>query len=235
MAQVRFQMPAFRTATSVLIALMIAVSVMVRVVPSLAPYIVFIPSSVLTVPWSVLTYGFVATDPVGVIFGALILYSIGGQLETVWGTRRFVLFSIGATALAAVATALVALVWSTAREVPYPGSSVMTGALWVAYGLWVGPRQANFWGLPMTGNQLAALGAFFVALNAIFSHPILMLPSAFALLFAYLASRGYTPANAWLRFRSWSLSRQLARRSNHLKVVSGDKRNMPNDSDRFLH
>ena len=234
----RLQLPQFRSASSVLTALMVGASVIGALVPAARFALVFVPGMVIDAPWSiltVLTYGFVATDPLGVIFGALILWSIGGALENAWGSRRLVIFAVGSTALAALATLLVSLLVTSLQRYPYAGSTVMTGALWVAYGLWIGTRQANFWGLPVTGNQLALIGVGFVVLNGAFNGWALEVPSAFAILFAYMAARGLTPGNAWLRVRSWQLSRQLNRRSSHLKVVSGDKRNMPNDSDRYLH
>ena len=42
----------------------------------------------------------------GVIFGALILWSIGGALEQTWGPRKLLIFSLGVTTLAALLTAL---------------------------------------------------------------------------------------------------------------------------------
>ncbi len=214
---------------------MVVVSVLVALVPKLGPFVEFAPLHFLFTPWTALTYGFVANDPIGVIFGVLIMLGLGAALERQWGSRRFVVFSLGVTAAGAVATWLVSLVWARVSLSAYGGSTVMTGALWVAYGLAVGAGQSNFWGLPVTGNQLALIGVAFVALNAAFSSIVVVMPSAFALAFTYLASRGYSPTNAWLAFRSWQLTRQLNRRSNRLKVISGEKRNMPNDSDRYLH
>lgn len=234
MAPFRMKLPLIRSVSSVLTGVMVCVSLLVALFPSLGGYVLLIPSQILSQPWSVLTYGFVAVDPLGVIFGVLLLIGIGGALERGWGSRRLAIFAVAVTALAGAATVLTALLWAPARTV-YPGSSVMTGALWVAYGLWVGHRQTNFWGLPLTGTQFALVGVGFVTLNGVFYGAAVVLPSAFALGFTYLTAHGMTPGGLWQRLRSWQLTRRLNRRSTKLKVIAGNKRNMPNDSDRFLH
>ena len=38
--------------------------------------------------WQPLSYAFVENSAMGVIFGALILWQLGGALEQTWGTRR---------------------------------------------------------------------------------------------------------------------------------------------------
>src|SRR5262249_47044745 len=43
--------------------------------------------------WQPLTYGFVENTAMGVIFGALILWQLGGALEQSWGPRRMALFA----------------------------------------------------------------------------------------------------------------------------------------------
>ena len=50
--------------------------------------------------WQPFTYGFIETSPMGIIFGAIIIWSIGGWLERVWGSRRLLLVRWGVTALA---------------------------------------------------------------------------------------------------------------------------------------
>ena len=221
-----------------LTALTVAISVLAAVAgESVRALVLLTPASVLSdaTVWTALTYGFVATDPLGVIFGALILLTVGEVLETMWGSRRFAVFALGVTALAAAATVLLSLVWTGLRPLSYPGSTVMTGALWVAYGLAFGTRTTGFWGLPVTGNQFALIGVGFVGLNAAFAGLSVVVPSVFALGLTYLAARGFGPGDLFVRFRSWQLNRQLKKRASHLSVVSGEKRNMPSDSDKYLH
>lgn len=217
---------------------LVVVSVVVAIFQQpLGLYVPLIPAAVVgsLFLWQPLTYCFVEASPTGVIFGGIILWSIGGVLEHSWGRRRLLTFALGVTVLAGVMTVLLALVWPALLARPFVGGGAMAGSLWVAYGLANGPRQINFWGLPVTGNVFALIGAGFIFLNAAFGGLAAVVPDAFALLFTFLASRGVSPGPLWTRFRSWSLERSLKRRASHLQVIAGEKRNMPSDSDRYLH
>ena len=142
--------------------------------------------------WQPLSYAFVEGSPMGVIFGALILWQLGGALEQTWGTRRMVAFAVGTTVLAGAITVLLALVVRALLGIPFTGGWVMGTSLWVAYGLSFGRRQTNFWGLPVSGNVFALIGVGFVFLNGAFSSFLLVIPEAVALLltWAYLRLGG---------------------------------------------
>ena len=185
--------------------------------------------------WQPLTYGFIETSPTGVIFGALILWSVGGALEMQWGPRRLAVFAIGVTALAGLLTAALSLLWPDFLRGVYAGGTVMTTAVWVAYGWALGRLQTGFWGLPLTGNALAAVGVGFVALHAAFARSIVpVIPEILAIAFAYVYVKVGTPRVLVLRLRQWKLQRQLRSRSRHLRVISRD-RNTDSGSDRYIH
>jgi len=201
-------------------------------------WLLLVPGGVVSLPvphvWQLLTYGFIALDPLGVIFGAIVMVSIGGALESAWGPRRLLTFALGMTALSGALTCLLFWPSAIARETMFPGAWVMGSAMWVAFGMYLGRGQTNFWGMPVTGNQLAAIGAGFVVLNALMSSVLQMVPQLIAvgLTFAYM--RGASPRLLWLRMQSWRLQKQTKTRSRHLKVISPE-RNTPRDSDRYLH
>jgi hypothetical protein len=104
----------------------------------------------------------------------------------------------------------------------------------VAYGLSLGRAQTNFWGLPVSGNILAAIGAGFVFLDGAFNGWLLVVPAVLGLLLTAVYVRAGGPELWWLRFQSWRLQRRMRGRSKHLRVVAPD-RNTPQDSDRYLH
>lgn len=184
--------------------------------------------------WQPLSYALIETTPVGVLFGALIIWSIGAALEQSWGMRKMVWFGLGTTVVAGILTSLLGLLVPSVGAHSYGGGTVLSTVLWVSYGLAFSSRQINFWGLPVTGNVFALIGLGFLLLTAAFYGWRLVVPDAFGVLLAFMYLRVASPGDWWLRFSGWRLQRQLRSRSKHLSVISG-QRNMPKDSDRYLH
>jgi membrane associated rhomboid family serine protease len=180
--------------------------------------------------WQPFTYGFVERSPLGIIFGAFLLYSIGGGLEMSWGSRRLLWVLWGGTVLAGLLTALLGLLVPLGGY--YTGGWVMGTIAWVCYGLSIGRGQTNFWGIPITGNVFAAIGAGFVVLNALTSSWGSQIPELFGLGISFLYVRGGSPRRLMLRLQHWRLQRQLRGRSRHLRVISEER---PNPSDKYLN
>ena len=180
--------------------------------------------------WQPFTYGFIETSPMGVIFGGIITYSIGGSLEQTFGPRKLLAVALGCTALAGILTVALSIVYPGVHTA-YPGGNVMTSVLWVAYGLSFGRGQTNFWGIPVTGNVFALIGAGFVILQGVFAGFSAIIPALFALALTYGYVQGGSPRKLWLRMQHWRMQRQLRDRSRHLRDVSKDRR----DRDQFLN
>ncbi|MBK7863871.1 MAG: rhomboid family intramembrane serine protease [Archangiaceae bacterium] len=201
-----------------------------------APWVVLVPDAVIHELrlWQLLTYSVIFhKDPLNFIFGVLILISIGGSLERHWGPKRLWLFSFGIAFFSAVLTVLLALVVPGLDA--FVGANVIVSSQWVAYGLLIGNGRTNFWGLPVTGNTLALIGAAFVLLSCLLGGWSQLVPEVFSLVLVFLHVRLGLPHDLIQRFGSWRLQRDLSRRSSHLRVISGDERNTPRDSDKYLH
>ncbi|NNB96998.1 rhomboid family intramembrane serine protease [Corallococcus exiguus] len=180
--------------------------------------------------WELVTYAFVATGALGILFGGLIIFSIGGFLESTWGGKRLLLVAVGIPFVAGLITTALALVMPMSV---YAGGSVMTAVLWVAYGLVIGKGQTNFWGIPLTGNWFAAIGAGFTVLNMLTAGSWrAVAPEIFGLVLVFVYVRGASPKRLMLQLQHWRLQRQLRDRSKHLRVVD---RNRPSDRDQFLN
>ncbi len=179
--------------------------------------------------WQPFTYAFIETTPLGIIFGALITWSIGGWLESSWGSKRLLWVAVGTTVLAGLLTTLVGLVTPIAPA--FAGGTVMTSVLWVAYGLAIGRGQTNFWGMPLSGNALAGIGAGFVVLQVLMVGWRSQVPEIFGLVLIYAYVKGANPRRLWLHFQHWRLQRQVRERSKHLHVVPRDRP----DQDRYLN
>lgn len=184
--------------------------------------------------WQPLTYGFISPDPLGIIFGALIIWSIGGSLEMSWGSKRLLSVVLGITVAAGILSAAVVYFFipvMTATQVVFAGGGVLGLVMWVAYGLAIGRGQTNFWGLAVTGNMFALIGAGFVILNMLRSSWLMELPELLSLVLIYAYVKGASPRRLWLQFQHWRLQRQLKDRSKHLHVVRPERQNQ----DRFLN
>jgi membrane associated rhomboid family serine protease len=181
--------------------------------------------------WQPFTYGFMENDPFGIIFGAIIIWSIGGWLEQTWGSKRLLLVAVGITALAGFLTAALAMLVPNAVMPGYVGGNVMTSVLWVAYGLAIGRGETNFWGIPLSGNAFAGIGAGFVVLMAIINGFQTQVPDILGLVLVFAYVRGASPKRLWLHLQHWRLQRQLRGRSKHLQVVPRDRP----DRDQYLN
>ncbi len=198
------------------------------------PLLLLTPGFLGSFLWQPITYAFIDRDPIGIIFGGIIIWSIGGWLEGVWGARRLLLVTLGCTALAGLLTAAVG--FGLGVRALYEGGTVMASILWVAYGLVIGRGQTNFWGIPLSGNAFAGIGAGYVVLRVITVGGTLLegllsqLPEVIGLLLVFGYVRGANPRRLWLSFQHWRLQRQVRSRARNLRVISSERPN-----DRFLN
>ena len=144
--------------------------------------------------WRPFTSLFVAASPVEVIFGALIIYSIGGMLESRWSRRRFTYATLGIPLAAEVV--VLALSFIAPSLVPsaivYAGSRQVITTLWILYGLAAhfSRERLNFWGTPITGKTFALIGVGFVFLSGVFGGFIPVLPDVITVALTFWAFTG---------------------------------------------
>jgi membrane associated rhomboid family serine protease len=90
-------------------------------------------------PWQVLTYGFLHGGLIHLGFNMLALYMFGGQLELVFGSRRFLIYFLGCVFSAALAQLAMSAL-SGGPAFPTVGASGGVFGLLLAYGLFF-PRR----------------------------------------------------------------------------------------------
>ena len=215
----------------------IAASVLVALVGALDQLLVLRPGLVINgFVWQPLTYAFIALQPFSVLIGALIVWSIGGQLEASWGAKRFLWYAIGATALSGLLTSIVALFWPAARPFPFEGPTVMLTAIWLAYGWSFGRAQMQMMLFgAVSGNTFAIFGIVLVGIKAAFARSLVpVMPELFAIGCAYVYVKVGSPRLLLLRAQKWRLDRTQNARRNKLRVISDD-RNGDKGSDRYIH
>lgn len=224
----RYSLPSFsfHHRAHLMLVSMIVVSILEQLLRSggVGPC-VFFPNAVLSSGqiWRPLSGLFVATSPTEIIFGGLILYSIGGYLERIWGQQQFVRVVLGIPLIAQLAVLMLALVSPAVRYIPFSGARALITTVWILFGLqaWLVREQLNFWGTPITGKTFALIGLGFVVLAAIFGGLLFELPSLFsaALCYAFMYRRRVPfLARRWGQLLT-SLRRRDKMRKSRFQVV----------------
>ena len=90
-------------------------------------------------PWQVLTYGFLHGGLLHIGFNMLALYMFGGQIEQIFGARRFLIYFLGCIFAAALAQ-LAIQTFTGSPPFPTIGASGGVFGLLLAYGLFF-PRR----------------------------------------------------------------------------------------------
>ncbi|MCA0176265.1 MAG: rhomboid family intramembrane serine protease [Proteobacteria bacterium] len=127
-------MPPIPPITRALLLSCTALFVLTLLLPALSSWLALWPlASGLFMPWQVVTYAFMHADMMHLFFNMLGLWMFGGELERLWGPRRFMQFYT-ASVLAAAACQLV-FMGLTGSMVPTVGASGGLFGLLLAYGM----------------------------------------------------------------------------------------------------
>lgn len=209
----------------------IAASVIFQLLgPSIQSLLAFIPPFTLykLQIWRVFSSLLIAQTPMEVVFGGLIIYSLGSTLEYTYGQKKFLYLALGLPLLGNVLTLLPALLFPTSFLLPYFGAGSIVTTLWIIYGLRSEQtgQQLNFWGIPLQGRTFALIGFGFVLLQGVFSSFLSVLPDLFSAIAAYAVMTSGGKFEIFSRIESfyfsWKLKRMKAKRGMH--VVSKEKK-----------
>jgi membrane associated rhomboid family serine protease len=188
--------------------------------------------------WRPFTSLFVAISPMEVIFGALIIYSVGGMLESRWSSKRFLVVALGIPLIAQVVVLLATLASPSLFEsYAYASSRQIVTTLWIIFGLMAhfSHEMLNFWGTPVRGRTFALIGVGFVVLSAVFGGLMPVLPDLITVGLCYLymyRHRIFRVKNQFeLNYYEWKL-KKLKKQTN-LRVIEGSrsKQNVDKDDD----
>lgn len=189
--------------------------------------------------WQPFTYTFLNPEPLGLILAGLSLWLMGGSLEAMWGTRRFVTFYFGTALLAALATAVIGIFWGSVAQHLYFGNWVVIEALAAAFAVTLPSARIFLYFVPIEARLLLPISAGITLLFMIFERPprVGFLPQLFGLGAGVLLAGGIrTPRQLMLRLRVWWIDRRL--RSRKLRVIRGED-DLPgrgrSGSDKYLH
>src|SRR3954468_1260062 len=190
--------------------------------------------------WTPFTYTLLNPDPFTLILAGLSLWMMGGSLEAMWGTKKFLFFYFASSVLAALATAIVAIFSPTVAGFFYAGNWTVLEALAAAFAVALPSARIFLYFFPIEARLLLPISAGITLLYMIFRGWQPYLPQLFGLgAGALLAGeRLRTPRQLLLRLRVFWIDRRL--RSRNLRVVREGKNDedVPRGSrgsDKYLH
>lgn len=177
-----------------------------------------------------LTYPFIETQFMGILFNSLILWFIGSELESQWGTKvyvRFLLITVLSVGLIYTGVSFAFLYGTYVYSAPIHGLSGINFALLIAYSLLFPDRQMSFMMIfPMRARTFCWILVGIEAYMAIFSSITNSWAHLLAMGVSYLI----------VRFQNKSLVRNMLnatwapkkkQRKNHLHVVKDDDKEPP--------
>ncbi len=113
--------------------------------------------------WRLVTYPVVNVGIVSILFGLLLLWSFGAELEPEWGSRRYALFLLLATLSGGVLGTAAAFLFGGGFGAGYGLAGPLTAVI-VAWTLEGPSRPTNFFGvLPMNRLVFGAIAVLVVA------------------------------------------------------------------------
>lgn len=127
---------------------------------SLAPVLGFVPARLAEGwLWQLFTYSFLHAGLFHLLFNLLVIWTVGGELEGLWGARTFLTFYLVCGVGAALAHGLFTLAGLTPGAMaPVIGSSGVVYGLLLAYGILFGDRVMYFFLLfPMEARYFVLL------------------------------------------------------------------------------
>jgi membrane associated rhomboid family serine protease len=223
----------FPAVSVALAAALLAVSILAVNAPPLFHALLLVPGRASVGElWRLVSWPFLARDPLSLVFASLALLWLGRDLAYAWGPRRFLRVWFGLSAATGVAICALALLWPPLRSIPFEAPFAMVSALVVAWAvLFPGRQILMMFVLPLQGQQLiwATLGLLLV--YGLMQGLLDVLPHLVAtgLILYHLRYGG--PETLWLRLRYRWLELRAGRRRSHLRVVERDRREPP----RWVH
>jgi membrane associated rhomboid family serine protease len=236
-------LPSVPRATRAMLVVFVVASVLDAIVarwmhgPELALFTALIPGAVAQGEvWRLVTYPWLAGDPLALVFGVMLLLFFAGSLERRWGRRSFLIRTFVLAAVPAVLTTVLGLGLPAVRAAPYVGLSAL-GLCWLtAFASDLRSARVALFPLPfvLTGDQLLWFEGAMLLLWMLFSGspvPYLNDALAFGLALAWFRFGAFEGLRRrWLRLRRGRVESRLERlaRERRLRIVR-------DDDDRFLH
>jgi Eukaryotic integral membrane protein (DUF1751) len=233
----RVAVPSFRNASTAVAVGMVLCSIIWRSTLEAGVMLYLVPQRVLAGEvWQLLSW-LPAEAPyvMSVLLSAVVLWSMGSQLESMWGRARVLRFWVVTVLLTGVLTVGTALVVPPLRDAVFYGGSILTSITLVGYGCAVWDMPGSFFGFPLTGRIFTFIAIGFMVVGGLMGNLASLVPDAWAVGLTFAYARLGFPVNFFRRLAHERREREWKKRAAHLQVIDGGRRNIGGDSDKYLH
>lgn len=197
-----------------------------------------IPAEVLTGKvWQIFTYSFLHADPMHLVLNLLILAFVGGEIEAMWGRRKFLLYYFFCATMAGLVYLLIQLVvWNPmSLSLPLVGASGGMYGLLVAYAVIFAEREMLF----MMMFQMKAKHFIMILAGVEFLQAMFSGQGGLGAL-AHLSGMGAGLLFLWLQARGIRIAQSRPakpkkRQSSHLRLIKNEPPSDDDDEPRTWH
>lgn len=186
--------------------------------------------------WQVFTYSFLHSDVMHLVLNLLILAFIGGELEAMWGRRKFLTYFFFCATMAGLVYLLIQLiVWNPMYlTLPMVGASGGMYGLLVAYAVIFSDRELLFMMMfPMRAKNFIMVLAGVEFLQALFSGQ-----GGLGAL-AHLSGMGAGLLFLWLQARGIQIAKRgpktKKKQASHLRLIKNESSEDEDDGPRTWH
>ena len=110
--------------------------------------------------WTLITYAFIPHSIMSAIFDALIFWFIGSELESIWGTRKYIQFLVTTVVGAGIIFTAIGILFfgsSNLASFPLTGPGGVAAAMCVVYGVLFPERTMYFFFFPLQAKWFVAI------------------------------------------------------------------------------
>jgi membrane associated rhomboid family serine protease len=193
-----------------------------------AGFLVLTPGNVLHSPWTLVTYALLTPDPLGLLFGLIWLWFVGGNLERAWGSRLYLGFILSVTIVTGMAMSLVGWIVLDGMLAVSDLWLPLVAVTWAWAGIYP-EREMQFWGIiPIKAIWLAWINAAIILFYYARTHWLLGLASISGIVVVYLfqgwgggkgTSFGYRTGNPGGGMQGWLEKRRRNARKKKFRVL----------------
>ncbi|MGZ3694546.1 MAG: rhomboid family intramembrane serine protease [Bdellovibrionota bacterium] len=185
--------------------------------------------------WQLVTYAFLHSGLFHLLFNLLVIWTVGAELEGLWGAKTFSAYCLVATLGGAITYGVFSLVGlGGGPYVPMVGSSGVVYGLLLAYGILFGERTMYFFMLfPMPAKYFVLLLGAIELISSVFysrdgvAHTAHLGGFVFGFLFLMAMAQWRQRAKRQNEGGGGRERKKRLKKSNHLRLIHGEDEDEP--------